>query len=162
MRCVPSAKYSLVIAAVVYASSSAFAQGIVDCVYPGRVAVSRVQGQVFDPFGVAVPGVFVSLRNEQSSTLQTKTDDNGHFQIAAPPGEYSFTAVLSMFQTSQTTLSVGKDLVRLVRPDGLYVILGLNGSDCAWVTTSQKEFRQIISSNKKRSEESAQRNATQK
>jgi len=67
-----------------------------------------------------------------------------------------------MFQTSQTELNVGEDLIGLVHPSDLHVILGLNGSDCAWVTTSQKEFKQIVNSNKKRSEESVQRNATQK
>jgi hypothetical protein len=105
-----------VIAAIVLIASAppriARSQGIVDCVYPGRIAVSRAQGKAFDPFGVAVPGIVV--------------------------------------------------LIGLVQPSQLYVILGLKGSDCAWVTISQKEFKQIIRSNKERSEKSVQRNATQK
>jgi hypothetical protein len=161
LRCFLSA---VVLTALISLPSSQFArsQGIVDCVYPGHVAVSRVEGKVFGPFGVVVPGVVVSLVNEQGSTLQTKTDSEGRFRVAASPGKYSFKAVFPMFQTSQTELNVGEDLVGLVHPGNLWVILGLNGADCAWVTTSQKEFRQIISSNKKRAEESAQRNATQK
>jgi hypothetical protein len=155
---------AVVLTALISLPSSQFArsQGIVDCVYPGHAAVSRVEGRVFDPFGVAVPGVVVSLVNEQGSTLQTKTDSEGRFRVAASPGEYSFKAVFPMFQTSQTELNVGEDLVGLVHPGSLWVILGLNGADCAWITSSQKEFRQIISSNKKRAKESAQRNATHK
>lgn len=137
-------------------------QGTVDCVYPGRVATSRVQGQVFDPFGVVVPDVVVTLVNERGSTLQTRTDSQGRFRLAAARGNYSFKAVYPMLQTSQTELNVGEDLADLIHPSKLHVVLGLNGSYCAWVTTSKKEFRQIICSNKKRSEETTQRNATQK
>jgi hypothetical protein len=140
----------------------AHSQEIVDCVYPGHVIVSRVEGQVFDPFGVVVPGVVITLVDERGSTQKYTTDSLGRFRLAVSPGKYSFKAVFPMFQISQTELSVGEDLVGLLRPSTVYVILGLNGSYCAWVTTSRKEFRQIISSNKKRSEESTQRNATQK
>jgi hypothetical protein len=138
------------------------AQSIVDCVYPGRVSVSRVQGRVYDPFGVVVPGVVVTLVDERGSTLQATTDNQGRFRIAAPPGKYSFKAVFPMFQTSMTELNVGEDLAGLVRPSDLYVTLGLDGMYCAWVTTGRKEFQQIVKNNKKRSEESTQRNATQK
>jgi hypothetical protein len=137
-------------------------QGIVDCVYPGRVSVSRVQGRVFDPFGAIVPGVVITLVDEHNATLQTTTDEQGRFHLASSPGKYRFKAVFQMFQTSQTELNVGEDLVGLVHPSDLRVILGLSGSYCAWVTTSQKEFRQIISSNEKRLKESAQKHATQK
>jgi phosphatidate phosphatase APP1 len=126
------------------------------------VAVSHAQGQVFDPFGTAVPGVIITLADERGSTLQTTTDDQGRFRLAATQGNYSFKAKLPMFQTSQTQLNVSEDLAGLIHPRSLRVILGMNSLFCAWVTTSQKEFQQIISDNKKRSEETAQRNATQK
>ncbi len=140
----------------------AHAQGIVDCVYPGRVSVSRVRGRVFDPFGAALPGVAIKLADEQSLTLETTADGWGRFHFSASPGKYSFEATLPMFQTSRAQLIVGEDLIGLVRHSELYVILGLSGSECAWATTSQKEFKQIVSSNKKRSEEPVQNNATQK
>ncbi|MGO8758835.1 MAG: carboxypeptidase-like regulatory domain-containing protein [Terracidiphilus sp.] len=152
---------SVAVAAVAMNATS-FAAAQVDCVYPGRVSVPRVQGQVFDPLGTAVPGVVVKLVDQRGSTLQATTDGQGRFRLAAPPGEYSFTAVLPMFQTSQTELSVGEDLAGLVHPRNLYVVLGMAGTFCPWVTTSEKEFRNIINGNKKRSEESTQRNATQK
>ena len=136
-------------------------QGIVDCVFPGHIAASRVQGEVVDPFGVAVPGVTVTLVDEQGSRQQTSTDSEGRFRLSTQPGK-SFEATFPNFQRSQTVLSVGEDAAGLLHPRNLHVILGLNGSYCAWITTSEKEFHQIISSNKKRSEESAQRNATQK
>jgi len=154
---------AVVLTALTSLTSPQFArsQGIVDCVCPGHVAVSRVGGRVFDPFGVAVPGAAISLVDEQGSTLQTKTDSEGRFRVAASPGKYSFKAAFPRFQTSQTELNVGEDLVGPVRQGNLWVILGLEGADCAWVTTSHKEFRQIISSNKERAEGSARRNATQ-
>jgi hypothetical protein len=143
-------------------SRASLAQGIVDCVYPGRVSVSRVQGRVFDPFGTVVPGAVITLVNEHNVTLQTTTDNQGRFHFATSPGKYRFKAEIQMFQKSQTELSVGEDLAGLIYPSDLHVILGLSGSYCAWVTTSQREFRQIISSNEKRLKESAQNNATQK
>jgi hypothetical protein len=134
----------------------------IDCVYPGRVSVSRVQGRVFDPFGVVVPGVVITLVDEHNMTLQTTTDAQGRFHLAASPGKYLFKAIFPMFQISHTELSVGEDLVGLIHPSDLHVILGLDGLDCAWVTTSQKEFQQIISSNNKRLKETVQNHATQK
>jgi hypothetical protein len=150
--------------AVVFFSLPQFAhpQEIVDCVYPGHVIVSRVEGQVFDPFGVVVPGVAITLVDNRGSTKKYTTDSQGRFRLAVSPGKYSFKAVFPMFEYSQTELIVGEDLVGVIRPSNIYVILGMNGSYCAWVTTSRKGFRQIISSNKKRSEESIRRNATQK
>jgi hypothetical protein len=124
--------------------------------------VSRVRGRVFDPFGIVIPGVSIKLVDNQDTSLQTTSDARGYFRLAARPGEYSFKATFQPFQTSQAELDVGEDLVSLVRRSDLKVILGLGGSDCAWVTTSQKEFRQIISSNEKRVKESAEKNATQK
>jgi hypothetical protein len=132
----------------------------VDCVYPGHVAASRVDGQVYDSFGTVVPGVAITLTDERGSKLEAKTDDQGRFRIAAASGKYSFKATFAMFETSQTSLDVGADLAGLLHPSKLYVILGLNGSNCPWVTTSQKKFRQIVNSNKKRSEESSQQHAT--
>jgi hypothetical protein len=150
------AKLCFILAFSVCTFDSIYAQGIVYCVYPGRVAASRVQGQVCDPFGVAVPGVAIALVDERGSALRADTDSQGRFRLAVSPGKYSFKAVLPMFQSSQTELNVAKDLTGIVRPSELHVILGLNGSYCAWVTTSQKGFQQIISGNKKRFEEIAQ------
>jgi hypothetical protein len=59
-------------------------------------------------------------------------------------------------------LNVGRDIAGLVHPSALSVVLGLSSLDCPWVTTSRKELQNIISSNKKRTEESVQRYATQK
>jgi hypothetical protein len=134
----------------------------VDCVYPGHVTVANVRGRVFDPLGALVPGVVITLVDEHNQKLQTTTDAAGRFHIDTSPGNYSFEAVSPPLQTSQTNLSVGKDLIGLVRPSDLHVILGLNGSYCAWVTTSRKELNQIITGNEKRSQESVQKYATQK
>jgi hypothetical protein len=155
-----SASLCLILAFAVCTLDSVYAQ--VDCVYPGRVTVSHARGQVVDPFGSALPGAVVTLADERGSTFQATTDSQSRFSLAAPPGTYSFTAVLPMFQTSQTHLNVGDDLAGFIHARSLRVILGLNGSYCAWVTTSKRQLQEIISDNKKRSEETAKRNATQK
>jgi len=153
----------LVIIAVASCSAFALLQAqTVDCVYPSRIFVCRVQGHVFDPFGTAVPGVVLSLVNGSAATLQTTSDNQGGFRLAAPPGKYSLKAVFPMFQTSQAELNVSEDSAGLVRPGNLYVILGMTGSFCAWVTTSKKDFDKIIRANKKRLKEAAENNATQK
>ncbi len=149
-----------IVLATLNARSSATAQ--VDCISPAPITVSRVQGQVFDPTGAVVPGVVISLVGEGGSTLQVTTDQQGRFQLSVSPGRYILKAVVPMFQMAAIELNVKED-VNALNPSGeLRVILGLGGSFCPWVTTSNREFQQIIRANKKRIEESAQRNATQK
>lgn len=138
------------------------AQGIVDCVNPATLNVSRVKGQVFDPTGVVVPRVAVSLTSEQGTNLTAISDREGRFRFPAATGRYQLKSALPMFQPAAVELDVGKDAVRLINPSDIRVILGLAGSFCPWVTTSNREFQRIIRANKKRLKETVQYNATQK
>jgi len=143
-------------------SLSAHSQGIVDCVSPSHISVSRVQGQVFDPSGVAVPGVTVSLVDKRGARQEIETDSQGLFHIEALPDSYEFKAAQRSFETASAGLYIlGREDVG-PRPDYLYVVLGMGGSFCPWVTASKHEFQRIIRDNKKRMREAAQQNATQK
>ena len=142
--------------------SSISAAAQVNCVAPRTVHVSRVQGQVFDPLGAFVPGAEVSLRSGKGALLQTTTDSMGRFQMDAAPGQYVLEVVIPAFQFSSAELVVDPDLGNLKRPDTLWVIVGLGGVSCPLVTTSKKEFQQMIRADKKRLKETTQPNATQK
>jgi len=85
MRRVSVAELLLVLIVEFCVSNCVCAQGIVDCVYPGRVSVSRVQGQVFDPFGTVVPGVLITLVDEHNVTQQAISDAEGRFHLEASP-----------------------------------------------------------------------------
>jgi hypothetical protein len=142
------------------AASIAAAQ--VDCVSPRTLKVSRVQGQVFDITGNALPGVVVSLVQEGKPTAQFHTGSNGEFQFKATPGRYILQAEVPAFQRASVELNVGRDLGNLFHPSTLRVIIGLYGSFCPWATTSNREFQKMVRDNNRRLKENAEKNATQK
>jgi hypothetical protein len=143
-------------------SPLAHAQGIVDCVDPASLSVSRVQGQVFDPSGTVVSGVSVTLVDVRSADQRTTTDNQGRFHVDALPDQYIFNASLPPFRRASAKLAVlGREDVG-PRPGYFYVILGTGGSFCPWVTASRREFQKIIHANQRRMKEAAQANATQK
>jgi hypothetical protein len=142
------------------AASIAAAQ--VDCVSPRTLKVSRVQGQVFDITGNAVPGVVVSLVQEGKPTAQFHTGSNGEFQFKATPGRYVLKAEVPAFQRASVELNVGRDLGNLFHPSTLRVTVGLYGSFCPWATTSNREFQKMVRDNNRRLKENAEKNATQK
>jgi hypothetical protein len=142
------------------AAASAAAQ--VDCVGPKTLKVSRVQGQVFDITGNAVPGVVVSLVQEEKPTAQFHTGANGEFQFKAIPGRYVLKAEVPAFQSTSVELEVGRNIGNLFHPSTLRVIVGLYGSFCPWATTSNSEFQKIVRANNRRLKDHAEKNATQK
>jgi hypothetical protein len=124
--------------------------------------VSRVQGQVFDITGNAVPGVVVSLVQDGKSTVQFRTASNGEFQFKAAPGRYVLKAVVPAFQSASVELEVGRNLGNLFHPSTLYVIFGLHGSFCPWATTNNQEFQKKVRANNQKLKEHAEENATQR
>jgi hypothetical protein len=142
--------------------AAAIAEAQVDCVGPRTLKASRVQGQVFDITGNAVPGVVVSLVQEGKPTAQFHTGSNGEFQFKVAPGLYVLKAVVTAFQSTSVELEVGRNLWNSFHPSTLRVIVGLYGSFCPWATTSNREFQKIVRANNQRLKENAEKNATQK
>ncbi|HME57577.1 MAG TPA: carboxypeptidase-like regulatory domain-containing protein [Terracidiphilus sp.] len=143
-----------------FATANTAAQ--VDCISPKLLKVSRVQGQVFDITGAAVPGVVVSLVQDGKSTAQFHTGSNGEFQFKPAPGLYLLKAEVPAFQRASVELKVGRDLWNLLHPSTLRVIVGLYGSFCPWVTTSNREFQKMVRANNQRLKEHTETNATQR
>lgn len=141
------------------AQSSVRAQ-TVDCVNPAKLHVSRILGQVFDPSGNPIPSANIEVRNGEQQFKHANADASGNFDVKLPFGEYSLEVSYRPFQSLNVEADVGQDLRTIARPTSLYVILGLAGSFCSWVTTSKKEFHHEVRANKKRIEEAAQRYAT--
>ncbi len=134
----------------------------VDCISPKTLKVSRVQGQVFDITGAAVPGGVVSLVQEGKSTAQFRTGASGEFQFKTAPGRYVLKAEVPAFQSTSVQLEVGRNIGNLFHPSTLRVIVGLNGSFCSWATTSDREFQKIVRANNQRLKEHKETNASQR
>jgi len=167
LRCFLEQRATFVLAGRIFVAlavvmSAGIAAAQVDCVMPAPLTVSRVQGQVFDWTGTGVPGVAITLVSRSGAMMRTTAGQEGRFQIPVPPGQYFFKAIVPMFQTASGKLTVREDTDGHVRPSYLYVIVGMGGSFCPWMTTSKREFRKIILDNKKRLKETAQKHATQK
>jgi hypothetical protein len=136
--------------------------GIVDCIGQGEIRTSHAQGVVVDPTGIPVPSVVVSLYAAGTGKLKSTTGPNGKFSIEAPEGQYRFKVEASPFAGPDTELRLGRDLISVLHPNELHVVLGLAGSFCPWVATSDRAFKREINSNKQRLQEKVQKNATQK
>jgi hypothetical protein len=141
-------RFSLVLILFVgLGSSISFAQDgikVIDCVMQRKLVVSWVQGQVFDPNGIPIPGAQITLNRDGLRQAQSTTDANGNFALDVPPGNYVFRAELRGFEVTTAELEVGRDIANLVRPKALKVILALSGMNCPWVTSSNKEFKEIV------------------
>jgi hypothetical protein len=126
-------------------SSISFAQsGIVDCIEQRTINVPTIRGQVFDPNGIPIPGALVSVSSEIESEIQLRTDANGQFNGNLPPGKYTLKASYPGFEITRAKLNVGRDVSSVFHPTTLRVILALGSMGCPWVTTSNKEFKQLV------------------
>jgi len=136
--------------------------GIVDCFGQGRVLASRAQGMIVDPTGVPVPGARISLTAEGKPSLETRSGSDGRFLLKAPAGLYIFRVDVAQFAGPEIELDLGKDSTSLLHPNSMYVMLGLAGSFCPLVTTSDRMLKRETELNKQRLKESTQNNATPK
>ncbi len=131
------------------------------CPAPRQLAVSQIRGQVFDAFGISVPGAAVLLLGIHGE-LHIAADAKGQFQLNVPPGRYVMKVDAEGFQSSSFEVKVGRNLLTMLRPQKLNVILGFSGSYCPGVTTSRREFLDTTGANLKRLKETSQKDATQK
>lgn len=139
-----------------------FALAQVDCVQNHTLKVGNIQGVVVDPFGTAIPDAVVTVTDRTGRVSSTKTDAEGRFSIRVPREFYKFKATVRALKEGEVELVVRRSLWISLERKRLYVVLGLAGSYCPWVTTNQKDFEYNIRANKKRSKEFEQKNATQK
>jgi len=124
---------------------------IVDCAMQRKLVVPHVKGRVFDPSGAPIPGAEISLKSDGVQNAQSKTDSDGRFELKVPPGSYHLRAEMRGFEVTTAELEVGRDIANIVHPKALMVILAFGSMNCPWVTTSDKEFKEL-----------AHRHATQK
>ena len=101
-------------------------------------------------------GIEQRLANSKATTRA-----NGPIPPRCTSGQVQVASLHPSFQSISTTLTVGPNTTAS-QESTLYIILGLQGSYCSFITTRKKEFDNIIRANKKRLKESAQKNATQK
>ena len=111
----------------VFVAAAAPARAQDQCPPPRSIAVSQIRGQVFDAFGIPVPGAAVLLLGIHGET-QAAADAKGQFQLNVPPGRYVMKVDAEGFQFSSFEVKVGRNLGTLLRPQKLNVILGFSGS----------------------------------
>ena len=80
-------------------------------------STATLQGRVTDPDGAVVPGVHISVRNQETRTERTtRTDDEGNYQVAAlPVGPYRVEVRVAGFQTQiveNLIVEVGRSVVQ--------------------------------------------------
>jgi Carboxypeptidase regulatory-like domain len=140
-----------------------FSHAQIDCFGYKTLQVSRVQGQVFDPSGVLVPGAVVLLKLDGKEVSRETTGADGRFYIKAVDGKYELRVDARGFASAFAYINVGNDLAHAFRPSKLWLILGLGmGEPCPSSTTSHKKFLNILSEYKKQNEGFIRSYATQK
>ena len=151
----------IVLAGVVLIGSS-FSMAQVDCVEPHQIAVSHVQGQVFDPFGIPVPRATVILVPKKGNALETKADGAGRFEVNAPSGHYAMKVEQQGFAFSKVELKIRRGFWKVLPREKLLVLLGFAGSYCPEVITSKEEFLSATQANIERLRGTVHTDATQK
>jgi hypothetical protein len=75
---------------------------------------ARIQGRVADSSGLPLPGVVVTLTQDERPPLVVHTDEIGRYAFDVPSGRYALTAELEGFQTAvRPDVAVGTDPVTL-------------------------------------------------
>ncbi len=113
-----------------------------------KQVVSRVEGQVFDLMGVPILGATVSLNREGRPPLETKTDPKGKFNFSIASGTFELRARSPGFVSAVGLVEVRPGIRSLFHFSKLRVVLavGMNQA-CPSVTTSEKEFIQVLRKN---------------
>jgi len=55
---------------------------------PSNSQTATISGTVVDTIGAIIPNAILTLESTEKLHLQTTTDNDGHFAMTAPPGEY--------------------------------------------------------------------------
>src|SRR5882672_7589304 len=137
----PSIKLLVVTAAVVLWAGVASAQ----------VSFGRLAGTVFDNSGAVLPGVTVTLSNEERGQTQTTTSsDTGAFVFPqVQPGLYTVTMTLNGFRTaafSQVEIHVGveRSLTARLEVGQVSETVTVNGGDSPVQTTTPEVTQTVV------------------
>ena len=114
------------------------------CVSQRNIHVAALRGQVFDPSGVPIPGVVLTISKDGHTVSSWKSNINGGFDLKGFSGEYEIHAESPGFMPFSLSTEVGSDLSTLLHPKSLKVILGLGGTTCGFATTSQRQFKNEV------------------
>lgn len=136
--------------------------GIVDCVGQPPVHVAHLRGSVFDPTGVVIPNVNLTLKRGDTVVAQTASDRNGRFDLRLPSGKYELSVQSEKFRAIPLKIHVGFDVHSLLRPGELRWILEVTGMNCSWATTRVAVFEKEIRVFNERLKKDKQSNALQK
>ncbi|WP_390890472.1 carboxypeptidase-like regulatory domain-containing protein [Tunturiibacter lichenicola] len=71
------------------------------CSARSEFQIASITGTVTDVTGAAIPKSKVALEPTNGPVIKAITDNAGHFEISAPPGEYILTASAVAFRTTK-------------------------------------------------------------
>jgi Carboxypeptidase regulatory-like domain len=132
----------------------------IDCIGQPTIHLSRLQGTVFDPSGVPVPTVEISLVQDGQIVEKATTAEDGNFDLKAPAGNYELRVRSAYFRAIPLRIHLGTDFHTIFHPGELRWILEISGLNCSWATTSATAFDKEIQRFKERLKRDAQKNAT--
>ena len=111
--------------------------------------LTHVHGAVYDKAGKALAGAKVELVREDNVIVSATTGQDGGFRFTHVEGNYELRVTAAHFSPASREILVSMELARAVRGQNLYVLMGpgVCAESCSLITTSKKEFQEIVRRN---------------
>jgi hypothetical protein len=139
LRCFLAAALLIVL---VKGSSGATTDHAMTCASPPAMNLSRIQGTVYGPSGVAISKILVQAVQNGKIAVQTQTDDRGRFELKVAPGSLNVHVQYLGYKSMDLNVRVGHG--GGFHAARLRIVLGLSGTRCNFATTSRKQFKDEI------------------
>jgi hypothetical protein len=112
----------------------------------------HVHGAVYDKAGKPVAGAKVELVRDDRVVFETTTDKSGAFKFKDANGLFLLRVLDGRFASAEREVQVGFELAYAAQNRNLFVLLGPSAcaDSCSTITTSKKEFEQIVRRNARR------------
>jgi hypothetical protein len=137
LRCFLSEALVLVL---VIGAGGARAGYAANCPAVPDMSLSRLQGTVYGPSGVAVPQITIQALQDGVVMATTHTDDKGKFAFTAAPGKYVLHIQFLESKSLELNVKVAHH-VEFFRSARIRMVLGLSGTRCSFASTSAKQFK---------------------
>jgi hypothetical protein len=110
------------------------------------IHLPRVHGAVYDKAGKPLPDAKVELVKNDAVVLTTTTDPSGGFRFEHVGGLYTLRVRDGKHSPASREIKVEFELGSAAQNRNLFVLLGPSAcaESCSTVTTSRKEFNQIV------------------
>ena len=137
---------------LVIGASRARAGYAATCPAVPELSLSRLQGTVYGPSGVALPQMVIQVLQDGTVMATTHTDNKGRFAFVAAPGKYVLRVQFLESKSLELNVKVAHH-VEFFRSARIRMVLGLSGTRCSFASTSAKQFKNEMKRYRTRLEE---------